>query len=156
MAVGNSGLRGEVKKTRVLVVDDERAITDTLCAILSLAGYESTAAYNGLEGLQKFHEQSPALIISDVVMPQMNGIELAKNVHAADPDCAVLLFTGNATTHALLLDEPVDDCVMQVLAKPMRPQELLSTVASIFAERNASGLFDSAAAPTELPFHRVR
>jgi len=66
----------ELAARMILVVDDEHAITDTLALILERAGYKSTAAYSASEALMAVEKQRPDLIISDVMMPVMNGVDL--------------------------------------------------------------------------------
>lgn len=118
---------------RILVVDDERPIADTLCQILRKAGYECKPAYSGTDALCAVSEFSPALIISDVVMPGLDGIELAKTVRREYPDCAVLLFSGNASTQDLLANAGAEGHSFQVLAKPVPPRDLLTKVAALLS-----------------------
>jgi CheY-like chemotaxis protein len=61
----------------VLVVDDECVIADTLAIILNQHGFEASAAYNGIEAVEQAHRLRPDVIICDVIMPNMNGIEAA-------------------------------------------------------------------------------
>jgi CheY-like chemotaxis protein len=121
--------------TRILVVDDQKSIADTLCEILCTVGYECTAVYSGADALEHFEKFPPALIITDVIMPDMNGIDLAKRVRAAYPDCAVLLSSGNANTQHLMDAERLDGPALRVLAKPVPPRELLEVVAGILSQR---------------------
>ena len=81
---------------RVLVVDDESTIASTLAAILRLSGYRAESFTNPLEALSSTMEEPPDLLISDVVMPQMSGVELAIQIRALCPLCKILLFSGQA------------------------------------------------------------
>src|SRR5690349_18388881 len=81
---------------KILVVDDERVIADTLVAILNVSGYSASAAYNGDSALAAIGAAIPDMLISDVCMPGMNGIELAMQVRQRYPQCMVLLFSGHA------------------------------------------------------------
>src|SRR5215470_6813268 len=92
-------LRDEVD---VLVVDDEQIIADTLAMILSKNGYRAKAAYDGSDALKMAREHRPRLVISDVVMPGMTGIELAFALEATVPETKILLFSGQAATMDLL------------------------------------------------------
>ena len=82
----------------VLVVDDEPLVAYTLSMILSNAGYAAVTAYDGARGFELASELSPELLISDVAMPGMTGVELALAVVTEQPMCKVLLFSGHATS----------------------------------------------------------
>ena len=86
----------------VLVVDDERVIADTLSVILEKNGFVAMTAYNGTSALEIATQDPPKLLISDVVMPNMSGIDLAIAIRDAVPDCKVILFSGQAFTADLL------------------------------------------------------
>jgi CheY-like chemotaxis protein len=119
-----------------LVVDDQRPVADTMCELLCVMGYDCSAAYDGADALERVDEHKPALVITDVVMPQLNGIDLAWKIRAAHPDCAVLLLSGNAATQELLELAHAGGQTFQVLAKPIPPRELLDAVAKALAQRN--------------------
>ena len=110
---------------RVLVVDDERVIADTLVAILRAAGYEATAAYDGDGGLSECKSCVPDLVITDVIMPGMSGIEMAIQVRLSYPECKVLLFSGQAGTADLLEKARRSGHDFELLAKPVHPADLL-------------------------------
>jgi len=117
----------------ILIVDDERPLADTLCEILRAAGYRCSVAYSGMEGLERVNKLNPALVITDVIMPGLNGIDLAKKIRAHHATCAVLLFSGNAATLDLLETARGEGHAFQVLAKPVPPPELLTAVAKMIA-----------------------
>ncbi len=73
-------------KPRVLVVDDEHVIADTLAIILNQAGFDASAVYTGNDAVDLARIEKPDLIISDVIMPDMNGIEAAIHIRAI-PAC---------------------------------------------------------------------
>jgi CheY-like chemotaxis protein len=109
----------------VLVVDDEKSIADTLALILRKSGYDTSVAYDAAGALRKCEEFQPDVVITDVVMPGMNGIELALRVRQQHPQCKVLLFSGMAGSRDLLAEHPDGDG-FQLLAKPIHPAELLA------------------------------
>jgi len=117
-----------VKEPVVLVVDDEPLVVDTLGAILSQAGYRVIKAYGGPKALELSRSTRPALLISDVAMPQMNGVELALAVTQHTPDCDVILFSGHATERDL---EPARKAghYFTLLSKPVHPVDMLRHVA---------------------------
>jgi len=113
----------------VLVVDDEPIIAETLVAILNKMGFAATAAYSGETALRLALLVPPALLLTDVVMPGMNGIELAIAVTNAVPDCKTLLFSGQAVTHDLLRD--AEGYQFALLQKPVHPKDLLTKMSDL-------------------------
>jgi len=118
------------KKPKVLVVDDERVIADTLAIILNQHGYEASAAYTGTGAVERARQLSPDLVISDVVMPDMNGIEAAILIRGFLPSCKILLFSGQAATADLLENARAQGHEFEILAKPVHPQDLLAKLRS--------------------------
>jgi CheY-like chemotaxis protein len=112
----------------VIVVDDEEVIADTLVAILNRSGFRAQAVYCGMAAVSQAREVRPDIIISDVVMPDISGIEVAIQVRAMLPGCKVLLFSGQAGTNDLLADARAAGYEFEVLAKPIHPSELLAKV----------------------------
>jgi CheY-like chemotaxis protein len=114
---------------RILVVDDESAIADTLTEILCRSGYPAIAAYDGTGALELALLSPPELLITDVVLPGMNGIELAITLKRVYPDCKVLLFSGQASTADLLTRAKCAGHSFTLLSKPVPPRDLLALVA---------------------------
>jgi CheY-like chemotaxis protein len=112
-------------RAKVLVADDERMIADTLAIILSHAGFETATAYDGTEAVEKAWAWKPDLLLSDVVMPGLNGIDAAIQIRRMIPDCRVLLFSGQAGTAGMLDDARVRGHKFEILQKPVHPYELL-------------------------------
>ena len=130
--IGNIGsTSASVSKRFILVVDDEVRIADTLALILSSRGYASRAAYDVVEALAVCRERIPDLLITDVVMPNMNGIELAIAVRRDFSSCKVLLFSGQAATAEMLQEASSHGYRFELLAKPVHPAELLDKVAEL-------------------------
>ena len=119
---------GELRRTFILVVDDEKRIADTLALILESKGYVSQAAYDAATALEVCRARTPNLLISDVVMPGMNGVELGIAMGRDFPSCKVLLFSGQAATPAMLEDANAHGHSFELLAKPVHPVELLEKV----------------------------
>jgi DNA-binding response OmpR family regulator len=120
-------------KKKIAVVDDERAIADTLSLILSHAGYETSTAYNGQTGYELCMAVKPDLVISDVVMPELNGIEMAIKLIDDLPSLKILLFSGQAATADLLEGARGRGYTFEVLAKPVHPADLMAKVSSMLA-----------------------
>lgn len=121
-----SSLNGTGPRPRVLVVDDERVIADTLAIILNQNGFEASAVYTGNSAVDQARSVRPDLIISDVIMPDMNGIEAAIKIRAMLPQCKILLFSGQAATADLLEQARTQGHEFEILAKPVHPQDLLA------------------------------
>ncbi len=113
---------------KVLIVDDEPAIADTLATILAAKGYITTTAYDPREALQLASSFLPDLLISDVMMPCMNGVELGIRIKRELPNCQVLLFSGVASSFGLLQEAREQGYDFQFLHKPVHPKELLRLI----------------------------
>lgn len=113
-------------KRRVIVADDEHVIADTLAYILNQAGFEATAVYTGLEAVNLAHKIKPDLLVTDVIMPDMNGVEAAINIRGFLPFCKVLLFSGQAATAGLLDEARKRGYEFEILSKPVHPQDLVA------------------------------
>lgn len=116
-------------RPRVLVVDDESVIADTIAEILTMSGFPAVAAYDGNGALGTALLQPPEMLITDVVLPGMNGIELATTIKRVYPDCKILLFSGQASTSDLLAQAHGAGNRFTLLNKPVAPQVLLALVA---------------------------
>lgn|SRR5581483_4221463 len=113
-------------KRSILVVDDERSITDTLVMILTEAGFDARGAYNGLDGAMQARDQCPNILLSDVLMPKMDGIQLAIEVLKACPETRVVLISGQAATADYLERARSRGYEFEFLPKPLEPEELLA------------------------------
>lgn len=112
-------------KGRILVVDDDRQITRMLRASLQANGYDVTTAQNGREALLQLQKERPDLIITDIAMPEMDGVELTRYVRRAfDTPIIVLSVRDSDQMKVAALDEGADDYV----TKPFRMPELLARV----------------------------
>lgn len=113
----------------VLVVDDESVIADTVAEILSRSGYAAMTAYDANEALEAALTTPPEMLITDVVLPGMSGIELAIKMRRIFPDCKILLFSGQAATIDLLATANSAGHHFNLLHKPVHPRDLLMQVA---------------------------
>ncbi len=113
-------------KRFVLVVDDEHVIADTLVLILTHAGFDAVAAYSGREAVYRAVQLKPDLIITDVVMPDLNGIDASIAIKSFLPQCKILLFSGQANTANLLRQSRRSGHNFELLAKPLPPTALIA------------------------------
>jgi CheY-like chemotaxis protein len=124
---------------KILVVDDELAIAETLRMILEMSGYAAHSASSGVQAIAKAEEGCPDLLLSDVMMPGLNGFETALRIKARCPGCRLLFFSGySAHPEMLQLSEDLKSrgYDFEVLPKPLHPSLLLEKVKSALLERN--------------------
>lgn len=113
-------------KPRVLVADDEQVIANTLAIILNQAGFEARAVYSGEKAIDALDAFMPDMLISDVIMTGMTGIEAAIQTRQKLPNCKILLFSGQAATADLLERARAQGHEFEILAKPVHPTDLLA------------------------------
>jgi CheY-like chemotaxis protein len=113
------------------VVDDEKVISQTLAMILNGSGFRAWAFTDPLQALRSSETLTPDLLISDVVMPEMNGVELCIRFKSAHPGCKALLFSGQPATANLLEVASKQGHDFQILAKPLHPKDLLAAIAKL-------------------------
>jgi CheY-like chemotaxis protein len=109
----------------ILVVDDEKRIADTLGEILRAYDFEPTVAYDGWEALEALRHFRPDFILSDVLMPRMNGVELAIAAQNLCPSTKILLFSGQAGITEILESGKRRGFTFPVIAKPLHPLKLV-------------------------------
>lgn len=127
----------------VLVVDDEPAITETLAAILNSAGFAALTAFDGFSALEIALLIPPHVLITDLAMPGMDGLDLAARVTRAVPDCEVILFSGHAAicdladrTNSLAFE-------FATLMKPIHPARMIDCILERLARRGGPVLLPS-------------
>lgn len=127
---------GDLKhRPSVLVVDDESIIADTLAEILSRAGYAACAAYDAEAALESALLIPPEMLVTDVVLPGMSGIDLAIAIKRIFPDCKIILFSGQASTADLLAAANRDGHQFVLINKPIHPTDLLARIADNLKRR---------------------
>jgi DNA-binding NtrC family response regulator len=113
---------------RIFVVDDEVIIASTLATILQVNGFDAVSFTEPLEALSAAHLKAPDLLITDVVMPKLSGIDLAIALKEEYPDCRVLLFSGQAATANLLQTAQLKGYDFELLSKPIHPTDFLKKI----------------------------
>lgn len=117
-------------RSKVLVADDEQVIANTLVIILNQAGFEAKAVYSGEKAVEALNTFSPDMLISDVIMTGMTGIQAAIVTREKLPKCKILLFSGQAATADLLEKARAEGHEFEILAKPVHPTDLLAKLRS--------------------------
>jgi CheY-like chemotaxis protein len=113
-----------------VIVDDEEIIANTLAIILNQAGFEAIARLSGEEAVAELEHFKPDLLICDVIMPGMSGIEAAIITQSKLSKCKILLFSGQAATSDLLDKARSEGHEFDILAKPVHPADLLKKLRS--------------------------
>jgi DNA-binding response OmpR family regulator len=116
----------------VLVVDDELAITETLTVALEMAGYQTVSAGNGRDGLEQFDKTSPQLVITDIMMPYLDGRELVRLIRQkpAGRDIPIILMSA---AHDLGADRRIGHDLF--LPKPFNLDTFLDEVAALLTSK---------------------
>jgi DNA-binding NtrC family response regulator len=125
----------DVHRPVVLVVDDESSIADTLAEILSRNGYACVSAYDADSAIETALLRPPEMLITDVVLPGMNGIDLAIHIRRIFPDCKIILFSGQASTADLLAAANRQGHQFVLISKPVHPTDLLARIAESLKPR---------------------
>jgi DNA-binding response OmpR family regulator len=119
---------------KILVVDDDQALRELLLLLLSHEGYEVVTACNGGKAIELAREENPELIILDVSMPEVDGIQTCWELRAQQQTCwvPIIVMTGFEETQTEALHAGVDDFV----TKPFRPADLLARVKALLKVRH--------------------
>ena len=115
----------ESRKLNVLVVDDEQLVADSLAWILNLKGFNACSVYSGSEAIRHSVINPIDILISDVVMEGMSGIDTAIGICRLFPNCKVLLLSGNIETSELLKAAHDLGHDFDILAKPVHPDVII-------------------------------
>ena len=107
---------------RILVIDDEKVMLDSCRKILEKAGYQVETFGNGQEGIARFQKAPPPVLVVDLKMPDINGLQVIERVREIDPDAVIVVITGYATVSAAV--EAMQAGAYDFLPKPFTPDEL--------------------------------
>lgn len=125
---GSDGDRPSLRERQVLVVDDERLLCDTTAAILTRAGFKTVVAYDGFSALEMAAKFRPEFLLTDIMMPAMNGVELAIALSKISPEIKILLVSGQAGISDILEESRRQGFEFQLLAKPIHPLKLIESL----------------------------
>ncbi|HEY3626341.1 MAG TPA: response regulator [Terracidiphilus sp.] len=124
---------------RVLVVDDDAVIADSLAVILIANGYHAKPVHSAEEALEESVLLAPDVLISDVVMTGMSGIDLAIHITNTVPTCKIILFSGQAQTANLLAVAEERGYRFELLQKPVPPQMILQRLSDYVVSLSEMG-----------------
>ena len=125
-------LRGDAREmSKILLAEDDTDMRRFLVKALQNAGFDVTSYDNGLSAYQRLREESYSLLLTDIVMPEMDGIELARRAAELDPDIKIMFITGFAAV-ALNPDSAAPKHA-KVLSKPIHLRELVNEVQKMLA-----------------------
>ncbi len=118
-------------RPRVLVVDDEQLIADTVVEILNGNGFEAVGVYSAAEAMEVAGTMRPDVLLSDVLMPRMTGIELAISIRGSLPETRIFLFSGQAATAQLMREAEAAGYRFELFPKPIHPDDLLAKLKQV-------------------------
>jgi DNA-binding NtrC family response regulator len=119
----------------ILVVDDEISVRELLCRIVKDMKHNPVDASNGLEALEKFKEESIALSIVDLNMPELDGLGYLREVKKMDPNAVVIIVTGYPSAETIV--ETIEDDGYTYIAKPIHVDQIKELIECGLASREA-------------------
>jgi two-component system response regulator HydG len=126
-------------KLRILIVDDDRRMTRTLADILTMVGHEAVETWSGPEALEKVRTQAFDCVLTDVRMPEMDGVELSQQLRQVQPGLPVVLMTAYAADE--IIRKGLEDGIVGVFDKPVNMNQLLGFFTSL-AKKRAIAIVD--------------
>ena len=118
---------------KILIVDDEKVFADTLAHIFTQEGYQTRAVYSAERALEVISDWVPGLVIVDVVLPNMNGIDLAIRLKSTHPSVIVMMISGQLSTGTFAEDAAKNGHRFDILAKPVPVPELLAGASKLLS-----------------------
>ena len=125
---------GQPQSPTVLIIDDESGILDSLRILLKNEGFRPHVALGGKQGLEQIAELSPDIVLSDVRMPLVSGMQILQAVRGKDPDVPVILMTAQATLQSAM--QAVNEGAYYYIQKPFKNDELLAILRRAAEHRN--------------------
>jgi DNA-binding NtrC family response regulator len=124
---------------KVLIIDDDMLARTTMALILERAGYHVVTAEDGRKGLSCMRKEEPDLVITDIIMPEKEGIETIQEILASRPQAKIIAVSGGGARNNMeFLRLAKILGASEVLAKPFEPEDLLVCVARCIEARNAN------------------
>jgi DNA-binding NtrC family response regulator len=121
----------ETKSPKILIIDDETSIADSLAEILSTSGFDAFAFYGGQSAIDFARNHCPDIVLSDIVMPKLNGIETVMKIREICPSTRILLFSGQAGIANILQHARALGHDFELLPKPVHPEVLIKKLSEL-------------------------
>ncbi len=131
------------KAPLILVADDEPIVAHTLVQILESEGFEAMYVSDGAAAVRWSREARPDVLICDVIMPTLNGIEAAKQIRVLLPSTHIILFSGQAAATDLVNKAELEGHRFELLAKPIKPEALLLVIRRLLGTEAAAVITDT-------------
>ncbi len=109
----------------ILIADDDEALCDNLVDVLTEAGYQVVAAYNGKEAVERAEAHTFDVLLLDMKLPFLNGLEVLRRIKPLQPNIVAIIITGYAQEMADLIQQALDESAQTCLTKPMDIAQLL-------------------------------
>ena len=122
---------------RILLVDDDEAVRDSIAVVLLAAGYLVDQAANGVDGMRMLRQYGPDLVITDILMPQKEGIEIIREIRAQAAETPIIAISGGGGDQADYLKMAQAFGANAALAKPFDPAALLALVERLASDHGA-------------------
>jgi DNA-binding NtrC family response regulator len=121
-------------KASILIVDDEPSVGDGLRLILESQGYEVVLVINGSEGIKQARTRRFGFIIVDLLLPDITGLQVIKEIHQEQPATPIVLVSGHGTQQMFAEAQRLG--AVGALAKPFQPAEILSLITTALGQRS--------------------
>jgi response regulator NasT len=115
-------------KPLLMVLDDDNAIRQTWTIIFRQHGYEVVPVDRGAAAIEATHLRAPDLLLADIHLPDMSGIEVARRVHQIAPACHILFISGDSGSSGALDEARAQGISFEVLPKPISPADLIRRI----------------------------
>jgi DNA-binding NtrC family response regulator len=114
---------------KILIIDDDALVCSTIVRILARSGHDLLTAINGRKGLELFERESPDLVITDIIMPDMEGIETIREMRKRAPEVRIIAISGGGRLGNIdFLPMAVKLGAREIITKPFEPSELTDSV----------------------------
>ena len=126
---------------KILVIDDDILVRDTIVRILERKGYQVLVAGDGARGVRMFRSEQPDLVITDIIMPEKEGLETIREIRGQRPDARIIAISGGARIGNMdFLDVAGKLGASEIMSKPFDPADLVDRIDRAAARRSEDEL----------------